>query len=73
MVIARQWRPGIKIGGNDTSLAFTAMNLDLLEAVDALQSPVPTPDDQRFTPITYGKGAQVVRMMASHSGRHTLS
>jgi aminopeptidase N len=66
--IARQWRPGVDLGSHDNSQAFVAMNMDALAAVDALRAPVPTTADQHFTPITYGKGAQVVRMVAGYLG-----
>jgi hypothetical protein len=66
--IAHRWRPGADLGSHDNRLVFTAMAADSLAAVDPLKAAVPTPDDLRFTPITYGKGAQVVRMIAAYLG-----
>lgn len=68
--IGNEWRPGLKIDTDAIDEAFDAMELDSLVAGRPIHGPIPTDGDidAAFDQITYGKGGQVVGMIAAYMG-----
>ncbi len=68
--IGNEWRPDLKIGVNAIDEAFTAMNTDALKAGRPIHQPIKTNGDidAAFDAVTYGKGGQVVAMIAAYLG-----
>jgi aminopeptidase N len=68
--IGNEWRPDLKIGVGAIDEAFRAMNTDALKAGRPIHQPIPTNGDidSAFDAVTYGKGGQVVAMIAAYLG-----
>lgn len=68
--IGDEWRPDLKIGAGAIDEAFAAMNTDALKAGRPIHQPIPTNGDidSAFDQVTYGKGGQVVAMIAAYLG-----
>ena len=68
--IGNEWRPDLKIGVGAIDEAFRAMNIDALKAGRPIHQPIPTNGDidSAFDAVTYGKGGQVVAMIAAYLG-----
>jgi aminopeptidase N len=68
--IGNEWRPDLKIGVGAIDEAFRAMNIDALKAGRPIHQPIRTSGeiDSAFDAVTYGKGGQVVAMIASYLG-----
>jgi hypothetical protein len=68
--IGNEWRPDLKIGVGAIAEAFQAMNTDALKAGRPIHQPIATNGeiDEAFDSITYGKGGQVVAMIAAYMG-----
>ncbi|AJP71428.1 M1 family metallopeptidase [Sphingomonas hengshuiensis] len=68
--IGNEWRPDLKIGLDAIGEAFEAMDIDALAAGRPIHGPIPTDADinAAFDQITYGKGGQVVGMIAAYMG-----
>jgi aminopeptidase N len=68
--IGNEWRPDLDIGVDAISEGFEAMDLDALSAGRPIHQRI-TNDadiDAAFDQITYGKGGQVVGMIAAYMG-----
>ncbi len=65
-----QWRPDLGIAGDALQTGFEAMETDALVAGRPVRQPIKTSDqiDSAFDAITYGKGGQVVAMIAAWLG-----
>ncbi|HVF16669.1 MAG TPA: M1 family aminopeptidase, partial [Steroidobacteraceae bacterium] len=68
--IGNEWRPELNIGVNAIQEALVAMNTDALIAGRPIHQKIMTNGeiDSAFDKITYGKGGQVVAMIASYLG-----
>ena len=68
--IGNEWRPELNIGVGAIDEAFTAMGTDSLKAGRPIHQPIVNNGDidQAFDSITYGKGGQVVAMVAAYLG-----
>jgi len=68
--IGNEWRPDLNIGSNAILEATGAMGLDALEAGRPIRQPIQVNGeiDSAFDAITYGKGGQVIAMVASYLG-----
>ncbi|WP_298692262.1 M1 family metallopeptidase [uncultured Sphingomonas sp.] len=68
--IGNAWRPDLKIGVGAINEAFEAMDIDSLKAGRPIHQPIPTSGDidSAFDSVTYGKGGQVVAMIAAFLG-----
>jgi len=68
--IGNEWRPDLKIGAGAIAEAFAAMNTDALAAGRPIHQPIRTNGeiDSAFDAVTYGKGGQVVAMIAAYMG-----
>ncbi|TWB12798.1 aminopeptidase N [Nitrospirillum amazonense] len=68
--IGDAWRPDLGIGIEGKVAAFRAMETDALDVGRPIHQPVTTTDEagDTFDTITYGKGAQVVGMIAAYLG-----
>ncbi|NIJ06789.1 hypothetical protein FHS31_000371 [Sphingomonas vulcanisoli] len=68
--IGNAWRPELNIGVNAVNEAFTAMNTDALEVGRPIHQPITQNNriDAAFDTITYGKGGQVIAMIAAYLG-----
>lgn len=65
-----QWRPDLGIAGDALQTGFAAMETDALVAGRPVRQSIETSDqiDSAFDAITYGKGGQVVAMIAAWLG-----
>lgn len=72
--IGNEWRPGLAIELNAIEEGFQAMDLDALAAGRPIHQPIPNDGDidAAFDQITYGKGGQVVAMIAAYMGDETF-
>ncbi len=68
--IGNEWRPDLKIGVQAIDEGFGAMNTDALIAGRPIHQPIARNSDinSAFDSITYGKGGQVVAMIAAYLG-----
>jgi aminopeptidase N len=68
--IGNEWRPDLKIGAGAIDEAFQAMGTDALKAGRPIHQPILTNGDidGAFDAVTYGKGGQVVAMIAAYLG-----
>lgn len=68
--IGNEWRPDLNIGAGALAEGFAAMNTDSLVAGRAIHAPIAknAQVDAAFDTITYGKGGQVVAMIAAFLG-----
>ena len=68
--IAAEWRPDLKIAAGARAEGFAAMDIDALTAGRAIRQAITANSqiDSSFDAITYGKGGQVVAMIASYMG-----
>jgi len=68
--IGDEWRPDLKIGAGAIDEAFSAMDIDALAAGRPIHQPIATNAeiDSAFDAVTYGKGGQVVAMIAAYLG-----
>lgn len=68
--IANEWKPGLGIGVGALAEGFAAMNTDALEVGRPIHQPITENSqiDSAFDSITYGKGGQVVAMIAAYLG-----
>nr|WP_184003290.1 M1 family metallopeptidase [Stakelama sediminis] len=68
--IGNEWRPDLNIGINAKAEAFSAMQLDALKAGRPIHGKITHDADinSAFDQITYGKGGQVVAMIAAYMG-----
>lgn len=68
--IGNEWRPDLKIGAGAIDEAFAAMNTDALKAGRPIHQHIKTNGeiDSAFDAVTYGKGGQVVAMIAAYLG-----
>lgn len=68
--IGDQWRPGLRIAAGALAEGFAAMNTDSLLAGRPIHQPITRSSqvDEAFDAITYGKGGQVVAMIAAFMG-----
>jgi aminopeptidase N len=68
--IGNEWRPELHIGIGAIDEALRAMDLDSFEAGRPVQQPIELSSeiDTAFDAITYGKGGQIVAMIASYLG-----
>jgi aminopeptidase N len=68
--IGNEWRPDLQIGVGALAEAFSAMNIDALAAGRPIHQPIATNAeiDSAFDAVTYGKGGQVVAMIAAYLG-----
>ena len=68
--IGNEWRPELNIGVGAIDEGFLAMNTDSLEVGRPIHQPIATNSeiDSAFDSITYGKGGQVVAMIAAYMG-----
>jgi aminopeptidase N len=68
--IGAQWRPDLKIGVGAISEALSAMNTDALSVGRPIHQHIATNAeiDSAFDSITYGKGGQVIAMIAAYMG-----
>jgi len=68
--IGDEWRPDLKIGAGAIDEAFSAMDIDALTAGRPIHQPIATNAeiDSAFDAVTYGKGGQVVAMIAAYLG-----
>lgn len=68
--IGNEWRPDLEIGAGAINEAFAAMNIDALKAGRPIHQPIATNGeiDSAFDSVTYGKGGQVVAMIAAYMG-----
>jgi len=68
--IGNEWRPELNIGVNAIKEALTAMNTDALQVGRPIHQKITTNGeiDSAFDKITYGKGGQVVAMIADYLG-----
>lgn len=68
--IGNEWRPELKIGLGALDEGFAAMNTDALLVGRPIHQPINENSeiDSAFDNITYGKGGQVVAMIAAYLG-----
>ncbi len=68
--IGNEWRPDLKINVGAIDEAFRAMSTDALKAGRPIHQPIKTTGeiDGAFDAVTYGKGGQVVAMIAAYLG-----
>ena len=68
--IGNEWRPDLKVGVGAIDEAFLAMGIDALKAGRPIHQPIKTNGeiDAAFDAVTYGKGGQVVAMIAAYLG-----
>lgn len=68
--IGNEWRPDLKINVGAIDEAFRAMSTDALKAGRPIHQPIKTSGeiDSAFDAVTYGKGGQVVAMIAAYLG-----
>ena len=68
--IGNEWRPELNIGTGAIDEAFTAMNIDALSAGRPIHERIANDGaiNAAFDEITYGKGGQVVAMIAAYMG-----
>lgn len=68
--IGNEWRPELNIGVGALAEGFNAMNTDALEVGRPIHQHIETNSeiDSAFDSITYGKGGQVVAMIAAFMG-----
>ncbi len=68
--IGNEWRPELGIGVGAIAEGFGAMNTDSLEVGRPIHQPITDNSqiDAAFDNITYGKGGQVVAMIAAYLG-----
>ena len=68
--IGNAWRPELNIGVGAVAEGFSAMNTDALEIGRPIHQHIATNADidAAFDSITYGKGGQVVAMIAAYMG-----
>ncbi len=68
--IGNEWRPELHIGVGAIDEALRAMGADSFEAGRPVQQPIELSSeiDSAFDEITYGKGGQIVAMIASYLG-----
>lgn len=68
--IGDAWRPDLGIRGDALDAGYRAMDIDALLAGRPVRQPIETSDqvDSAFDSITYGKGGQVVAMVAAWLG-----
>lgn len=68
--IANEWKPELGIGVGALAEGFAAMNTDALEVGRPIHQPITENSqiDSAFDSITYGKGGQVVAMIAAYLG-----
>ena len=68
--IGNEWRPELNIGVNAIEEALQAMSIDALQAGRPIHQTIATNGqiDSAFDKITYGKGGQVVAMIAAYLG-----
>ena len=68
--IGNEWRPDLKIGEGAIDEAFRAMSVDALKAGRPIHQVIKTNGeiDSAFDQVTYGKGGQVLAMIASYLG-----
>ena len=68
--IGNEWRPELHIGTGAISEGLAAMNTDSLEVGRPIHQHIATNSeiDGAFDSITYGKGGQVIAMMAAYMG-----
>lgn len=68
--IGHDWRPDLGIRGDALDAGYRAMDIDALLAGRPVRQPIQTSDqvDSAFDSITYGKGGQVVAMIAAWLG-----
>lgn len=72
--IGNEWRPDLHIGLNAIEEGFDAMDIDALVAGRPIHQPILADGDidAAFDQITYGKGGQVVAMIAAYMGDDTF-
>lgn len=68
--IGNEWRPELNIGVGGLAEGFNAMNTDALEVGRPIHQAIATNNeiDSAFDSITYGKGGQVIAMIAAYLG-----
>jgi aminopeptidase N len=68
--IGSEWRPDLNIGSNASLEVSQAMKLDAFEAGRPIRQPILADGeiDSAFDAITYGKGGQVIAMIADYLG-----
>lgn len=68
--IGNAWRPELNIGVGAIDEAFNAMNIDALDVGRPIHQHIATNSeiDSAFDAVTYGKGGQVVAMIAAYMG-----
>ncbi|WP_174296396.1 M1 family metallopeptidase [Sphingomonas bacterium] len=68
--IGNEWRPELNIGVGGIAEGFSAMNTDALEVGRPIHQHIATNAqiDDAFDTITYGKGGQVITMIAAYLG-----
>ncbi|HEX4386287.1 MAG TPA: M1 family aminopeptidase [Myxococcales bacterium] len=68
--IGDEWQPDLKISEGALDEAFDAMNVDALKAGRPIHQPIEKSGeiDGAFDAVTYGKGGQVLAMIASYLG-----
>lgn len=68
--IGNEWRPELNIGAGAVDEGFTAMDTDVLKVGRPIHEPIVNSSDidQAFDTITYGKGGQVISMVAAYLG-----
>lgn len=68
--IGNEWRPDLKIGAGAIEEALAAMDIDALQAGRPIHQHIRTNGeiDSAFDAVTYGKGGQVVAMIAVYLG-----
>jgi len=68
--IGNAWQPDLKINAGALDEAFRAMTIDALKAGRPIHQPIATNGDidAAFDAVTYGKGGQVVAMIAAYLG-----
>ncbi|MGN6373927.1 MAG: M1 family metallopeptidase [Sphingomonas sp.] len=68
--IGNEWRPDLHIGVGTIDEGFRAMDTDALKVGRPIHQPIETNGqiDSAFDTITYGKGGQVVAMIAAYLG-----
>lgn len=72
--IGNEWRPELNIGIGSIDEALTAMTTDALKTGRPIHEKITRNEDidQSFDQITYGKGGQVVAMIANFLGDETF-
>ncbi|ESQ93055.1 peptidase M1 [Asticcacaulis sp. AC460] len=68
--IGNAWRPELNIGAGANEEGFGAMHIDALKVGRPIHQPIVNSADidQAFDGVTYGKGGQVVAMIAGYLG-----